>query len=366
MSEQMSEQGETLTEALANLNDENIQRAAVPENEKIVEEVQEESTFIDLDEDDIKDVVPITEDKVIEDFDEGAIGKDDSELSEAEKETKKAQGRINQAVKQAKKFQRREIQALQYVKQLQEENKKLSTQIQLSNQTTAKENLALSKNYSNEFEGRVEAQVDAAKVALKTAYESGNQDLMVEAQQQLARAEADRGSLNQYKRDLEKYEQELQAYNQSQQKIQDEFPDYQQPNYVQSPAQPQYAEPSQKAQNWAEKNEWFGVDKIMTNVAMAIHQDLAQTGIDLESDEYYSQLDTRLREELPNKFQSESNVGNSGKPVQTVVSGTRTTGTGRNQNDRRVELTPSEQALARKLGVPFKEYAKQKMRLQLS
>ena len=107
------------------MNDDNIQRAAVPEHEKVVEEVQEESTFIDLDEDDIKDVTPITNDQVIEDFDEGAIGKDDSELSEAEKETKKAQGRINQAVKQAKEFQRREIQALQYAKQLQEENKKL-------------------------------------------------------------------------------------------------------------------------------------------------------------------------------------------------------------------------------------------------
>ena len=142
----MSEQGETLTEALANLNDDNIQRAAVPEHEKVVEEVQEESTFIDLDEDDIKDVTPITNDQVIEDFDEGAIGKDDSELSEAEKETKKAQGRINQAVKQAKEFQRREIQALQYAKQLQEENKRLSSQIQLSSQNTANENLALSKN----------------------------------------------------------------------------------------------------------------------------------------------------------------------------------------------------------------------------
>ena len=366
MSEQMSEQGETLTEALANLNDQNIKDAALPDNKKVVEEVQEESTFIDLDEDDIKDVTPITDDTIKEEFGDGYLGHEDEELSEVEKEAKKAQNRVNQAVKQAKEFQRKELQALQYVKQLQEENKRLSSQIQLSSQNTANENLGLSKNYSNEFEGRVEAQVDAAKVALKTAYESGNQDLMVEAQQQLARAEADRGALNQYKKDLEKYEQELQAYNQSQQKIQDEFPDYQQPNYVQSPAQPQYAEPSEKAQSWAEKNEWFGVDRIMTNVAMAIHQDLAQTGIDLESDEYYSQLDTRLREELPNRFQSESNVGNSGKPVQTVVSGTRTTGTGRNQNDRRVELTPSEQALARKLGVPFKEYAKQKMRLQVS
>jgi len=362
----MSEQ-ETLTDALANLNDDNIKKAAIPEHKReVIEDVQEESTFIDLDEEDIKDVEPITDDKVKDDFEEGALGEDDAELSEVEKEAKKAQGRINQAVKQAKEFQRKELQALQFAKQLQEENKKLSSQIQLSTQNTANENLALSKNYSNEFEGRVEAQVDAAKVALKTAYESGNQDLMVEAQQQLARAESDRGALNQYKRDLEKYEKDLQAYNQSQRQIQNEIPDYQKPDYAQSPAQPQYAEPSEKAQKWAATNEWFGVDRIMTNVAMAIHQDLAQTGIDVESDEYYSQLDNRLREELPNRFQAENNVGNSGKPVQTVVSGTRTTGNGRSQNDRRVELTPSEQALAKKLGVPFKEYAKQKMRLQAS
>ena len=105
---------------------------------------------------------------------------------------------------------------------------------------------------------------------------------------------------------------------------------------------------------------------LVMSTAMAIHQELAESGIDLESDEYYSQLDNRLREELPNRFQAENNVGNSGKPVQTVVSGTRTTGNGRSQNDRRVGLTPSEQAIAKKLGVSYKEYAKQKLRLQAS
>ena len=87
----MSEQGETLTEALANLNDDNIQKAAFPDNKKVVEEVQEESTFIDLDEDDIKDVTPITDDTVKEDFGDGALGDEDEELSEVEKEAKKAQ-----------------------------------------------------------------------------------------------------------------------------------------------------------------------------------------------------------------------------------------------------------------------------------
>ena len=144
MSEQMSEQGETLTEALANLNDQNIKDAALPDNKKVVEEVQEESTFIDLDEDDIKDVTPITDDTVKEEFGDGYLGHEDQELSEVEKEAKKAQNRVNQAVKQAKEFQRKELQALQYVKQLQEENKRLSSQIQLSSQNTANENLALS------------------------------------------------------------------------------------------------------------------------------------------------------------------------------------------------------------------------------
>ena len=100
----------------------------------------------------------------------------------------------------------------------------------------------------------------------------------------------------------------------------------------------------------------------MTNVAFALHQQVLAEGIDAESDDYYSQIDKRMRQELPHKF---TNAGED-QPVQTVVSGTRTTGTGRNQNNRRIELSPSEQQLAKKLGVPFKEYAKQKMRLQRS
>lgn len=156
---------ETLSDALANLNDDNIEKAAVPENRRAnVEEPQEESTFIELTDEDVGEVAPITEDEVKEDFEEGALGGDDQELSEAEKEAKKAQGRINQAVKQAKDYQRRELQALQYVKQLQEENTKLSSQMQLNSQTTADESLKLSQNYKNEFEGRVEAQAQAAKI----------------------------------------------------------------------------------------------------------------------------------------------------------------------------------------------------------
>jgi len=98
----------------------------------------------------------------------------------------------------------------------------------------------------------------------------------------------------------------------------------------------------------------------MTDQVMAIHNRLAATQIDLESDEYYSQIDKQMRDAFPHKFPA----GGEQQPVQTVVSSTRITGSGRNQNNRQVKLSPSEQQLARKLGVPFKEYAKQKMRLQ--
>ena len=241
--------------------------------------------------------------------------------------------------------------------------------MQLTSQTTADENLKISKSYKDEFEGRVDAQAKAAKNSVTKAYESGDPELMADAQQALARAESERTSLEQYKRELVKYEQDMEAWNnnQARQRQADEA-QYQQQQQQQQPQQqqPQYSEPSSKAQGWAEKNEWFGVDKIMTSTAMVIHQELAESGIDLESNEYYSNLDNRLREELPNKFQAQSNAGNNGRPVQTVVSGTRTTGNGRSQNDRRVELTPSEQALSKRLGVSFKDYAKQKMRLQAS
>ena len=326
---------ETLTEALEKLDDENIQSAALPESRRVEEETSEEVAIIDLDEDDVKDIEPITEDVVKEEF-EPKPAIDEEELSETEKRARKAQDRINKAVGQAKEYQRRELQALQYAKELQDKNQQLSSQLV----------------------HRVETQANAAKKALKTAYESGDAETMAEAQQLLAQAEADRSALNRYNQELEEYKVQYQNWAEEQQARQE-----QQIQPMQQPAQePVYEEPSVKAQQWAEDNEWFGTDQVMTNVAFAIHQELTAQGIDAESDDYYSQIDNRMRQELPHKF---NNAGDN-KPVQTVVSGTRTTGSGRNQNNRRIELSPSEQQLAKKLGVPFKEYAKQKMRLERS
>ena len=348
---------ETLTEALEKLDDENIQSAALPESRRVEEETSEEVAIIDLDEDDVKDIEPITEDVVKEEF-EPKPSIDEEELSETEKRARKAQDRINKAVGQAKEYQRRELQALQYAKELQEKNQQLSEQLLHSQTQSTEQNMKLQEGYKDEFENRVETQAAAAKKALKTAYEAGDAETMAEAQQMLAQAEADRSALNRYNQELEEYKVQYQNWAEEQQARQE-----QQIQPMQQPAQePVYEEPSPKAQQWAEDNEWFGTDQVMTNVAFAIHQELTAQGIDAESDDYYSQIDNRMREELPHKF---NNAGDN-KPVQTVVSGTRTTGSGRNQNNRRIELSPSEQQLAKKLGVPFKEYAKQKMRLERS
>ncbi len=349
---------ETLTEALEKLDDDNVEKAALPESRRVEEETQEESTFIDLSEEDVQSASPITDDQVKEDFEDSTPEPDGEEVSETEKRTRGAQKRINKAVAQAKEFQRRELQALQYAKELQEKNQQLSGQLLQSQTQSTEENMKLQEGYKDEFENRVETQATAAKKALKTAYESGDAETMAEAQQLLAQAEADRSALNRYKQEYEDYKVQYQNWAEEQQAQQE-----QQVQSLQQPVQePVYEEPSVKAQEWADDNEWFGTDQVMTNVAFAIHQELTAKGIDAESDDYYSQIDNRMRQELPHKF---TNAGD-GQPVQTVVSGTRTTGTGRNQNNRRIELSPSEQQLAKKLGVPFKEYAKQKMRLQRS
>ena len=359
---------ETLTEALANLNDENIEKASLPENRRVEEETSEEVAVIDLDEEDVQEIEPITEDVVKEDFDAKPIDEDE-EVSEAERRTRTSQDRINKAVAQAKEFQRRELQALQYVKELQEQNKNLSGQLLSSQQSSSQENMRLQEGYRDEFETRVETQAKAAKNAYKTAYESGDPDRMADAQQLIAQAEADRAALNKYKQDYEEYKVKYQEWLEDQQASQEQsFEELQReqsltnPVYGQTQNQPVYQEPSARAQQWAEENEWFGTDQAMTDQVMAIHNRLAATQIDLESDEYYSEINKQMREAFPHKFDIAGDETN----VQKVVSGSRTTGTGRNQNNRRIELSPSEQQLAKRLGVPFKEYAKQKMRLQRS
>jgi len=331
---------------LPEITEEKIEKAALPENKRVDEEISEEATFVELDEADVKELGPVTEEEVKEDFEPHEMVEERvKDSSEVEKRAALAQNRIDQAVKQSKEYARRELQALQYAKELETQNKQLR-----------KSQEQISENYGTEFESRIDAQTSSAKQALKDATEQQDAEAMAEAQSLMATAAADRTRLEQYKQQLEAY--------QSQQKLMAEQQTLMQSQPPPATNSTQYGEPSQKAHGWAQKNNWFGVDPILTNVAFGVHSQLESEGFDTESDEYYSEIDKRIRHEMPHKFTDE-NVQSDSKPVQTVASATRANGRGRNQGNR-IELSPSEQQLAKKLGVPLKEYAKHKVRLQRS
>ena len=331
---------------LPEITEEKIEKAALPENKRVDEDISEEATFVELDETDVKELGPVTAEEVKEDFEPHEMVEERvKDSSEVEKRAALAQNRIDQAVKQSKEYARRELQALQYAKELETQNKELR-----------KSQEQISENYGTEFESRIDAQTSSAKQALKEATEQQDAEAMAEAQSLMATAAADRTRLEQYKQQLEAY--------QAQQKLMAEQQTLMQSQPPPATDSTQYGEPSQKAHGWAQKNTWFGVDPILTNVAFGVHSQLESEGFDTESDEYYSEIDKRIRHEMPHKFTDE-NVQSDSKPVQTVASATRANGRGRNQGNR-IELSPSEQQLAKKLGVPLKEYAKHKVRLQRS
>ena len=331
---------------LPEITEEKIEKAALPENKRVDEDISEEATFVELDETDVKELGPVTAEEVKEDFEPHEMVEERvKDSSEVEKRAALAQNRIDQAVKQSKEYARRELQALQYAKELETQNKELR-----------KSQEQISENYGTEFESRIDAQTSSAKQALKEATEQQDAEAMAEAQSLMATAAADRTRLAEYKQQLEAYR--------SQQKLMAEQQTLMQSQPPPATDSTQYGEPSQKAHGWAQKNNWFGVDPILTNVAFGVHSQLESEGFDTESDEYYSEIDKRIRHEMPHKFTDE-NVQSDSKPVQTVASATRANGRGRNQGNR-IELSPSEQQLAKKLGVPLKEYAKHKVRLQRS
>ena len=334
----MAEQQEQTYE-LPDISEEQIEKAAMPVNKRADEDISDETKFIDLEED--KEALkPLQEDTVQENFETSPkVIEETKEKSEVEKKAAIAQNRINKAVAQAKDFQRRELMAVQYAKTLKEENDKLKA----SKQTFEQDMFESRK-------GETEAAIELAKQAHKQAIESNDADSIARATEALSTAIAEK-----------KY---IEA-NEARSKI-DNIQTAPAEEFTLPEGEPQevqdYAEPSPKAQTWAAKNEWFGQDRIATNVALSIHENLANEGFDLNSDEYYNELDNRLKEELPNRFK---NVEADQKPVQTVASPSRTTSSGRKPSNR-VELSPSEQRLAKRLGVSFKDYAIQKARLQKS
>ena len=235
------------------------------------------------------------------------------------------QRRIDQLTKRYREAERREKAALDYAKGIQDKYKKAETTLN-----------TIDDNYLKEFDARIDAQREQVKSNLKNAIQNNDADKIMEANDLLARLSVEKEKAR-ILQDKKKEEQETK-------KTQPETTEQAQP---QSQPQPQRKEPSPKATSWADKNSWFGKDKVLTNAAYGIHEDLVAQGFDPESDDYYNEIDFKMREYFPNKFEKEK------RPTQTVASA------GRKQEGRRtVKLTRSQVAIAKKLGVPLEEYAK--------
>ena len=252
-----------------------------------------------------------------------AAPKQEGKEEELEEYSQSVKRRIDKLTRKMREAERRELAAIEYAKKVQQENKNLS----VMSQATSKERVASD-----------EQSLQSTEQLLKTAYtqavSEGDAEKQMDAQQRIAQLAIEKERLSLRKRKVE------------QQEIQKEQP-VEEPWNNQQQAQPQ-ARPDPKAQDWAEDNKWFGADKAMTYTAMSFHDELLNEGFDASSEEYYTEIDRRIRKEFPHKFEDQS------KPKQRVASATRTTATGR----RTVKLTPSQVAIAKKLGVPLEEYAK--------
>ena len=210
---------------------------------------------------------------------------------------------------------------------------------------------SLDKSYVSEFEKRVVTNMEAARKSLKNAIESGDVDAQVSAQEQIAFLTSDAARLGVLKHQLEETAQKQVRINPQRTEV---INNYQQGyNNV-----PRDIPTDTKAEAWASKNTWFGNDTAMTYTAFDMHKRLVEDeGYDPKSDEYYDEIDKRIRLEFPHKFaKMEGNTTERAKPAQAVASAKRSAPTGRKKT---VRLSPSQVAIAKRLGVPLEEYAKQ-------
>ena len=252
--------------------------------------------------------------------------KPSTDKGEHDQYSEKVKKRISTLVGKLRESERREDAAVKYAAGLKDKQSDLETQLQ-----------SLNQNYASTMETASTSQVEEAKLRLKKAIEEGDINAQADAQSILARA-----SLDVERAKIQKEQLEMQA-----QKFQ-QTPEPIPPTTPQAPPPP-----DPKATAWAEKNDWFGKDEAMTYTAFAVHRKLVeQEGYDPRSDEYYEEIDRQVREQFPNNFEVEK----SKKVVdQTVAPAVKSTSS---KGKRTVRLTPSQVAIAKKLGVPLEEYAK--------
>jgi hypothetical protein len=294
------------------------------ENEKPVE--------VNLDEQQPKEEV-VKEEKVeveqVEASEEKPVEeKEEKKEDELEKYSEGVQKRIAKLTRKMREAERQREEAIAFAESAKRDKENMEGRLS-----------KLDKNYVSEFESRVKTNLAAAKLALKNAIESQNVEAQVAAQEQIANVTVDAARLSSMKnREEPKKEKEVNITPQR------------------SNTQPAVTDP--RAEDWAAKNSWFGNDSAMTYTAFDIHKKLVEEeGFDPKTDEYYTEVDKRIRLEFPHKFDKVAETTTErAKPAQNVASAKRSASTGRKKT---VKLTSTQVAIAKRLGVPLEDYAKQ-------
>lgn len=292
----------------------------------MVETVQAEEESLEVTLDENNDVVQEEQQIAVEETTETQEASSDAD--EIEEYSDSVQKRINKLTYKIREAERREKAAIEYAQNVQGEL------------NSTKEKLSLQdKNLYDEYNARVSSELTAAENKLKQAYEMNDSEAIIEAQKSLATLAVEQESLNRVKPTKDETEKEVQVESVENTEI---------------PSAQQTPEPDPKAVAWADKNEWFGKDVAMTSTAFAFHNQLIRDeGFDPTSDEYYAELDKRIVDAFPHKFDGNAPQKNVQDVVAVSSKGARST-----KKARTVRLTPSQLSIAKRLGVSPEEYAK--------
>jgi hypothetical protein len=309
----------------------------MPEANKITKEdpkVDIDTSGPDVDvvvpEEKAEEVIETKEQETVKEVEKEEIKKEQKEDdSKLEEYSKGVQSRIAKLTRKMREAERREQAATEYAQAL--ESQRRNDQSRFKKMDT---------DYWSRFEKTVKTGMESAQKELANAIESGNAEAQVEANKKIATLAFENAKLEQKKSEPVEEERPVQQLSDG-----GKLPQ-------QTPTN--LPDPDPKAEEWASKNTWFGKDRAMTFTAFEIHKDLVNEGFDPKSDDYYNEVDKRIRVDFSHKF-AKDGIEHTSKPVQSVASAQRSVKPGR----KTVRLTPSQVAIAKKLGVPLEEYAKQ-------
>ena len=302
----------------------------IRENEEL-----ESNTSVELDDDQDDQVIEVSSED--DETTRTNVREKSSGDDELENYSDSVQRRINQLTAKRKQAAEEAQAAVQYAQQMQQENAAMRQRLEKMNQ-----------GYNTEAEGRLKAQEAQAKKAMAEAYEAGDYEKVANAQQAISKITIAQERVRIQKAKIARQQEAAQ----NQQAQPPAAPPQQQ-------APQQQAAPDPKLEKWLGKNQWFGQDRLMTRAAQAIHEQLVlEEDFDPTSDDYYKEIDTRMRKEMPNKFQERRSN------AQTVAPAS---GNGRSVKSGRkkaVELTPGQVAFAKKMRIPLDKYAKEVAKLE--